>query len=253
MKDPSYISSQEHASRPPTGRLLPRLSRSFSPRSPFAFFLACFASILLLIACSQPAVAQPEPTDFVITIFSDGSSPDRVGIAYKQEAESPEARKAATAAAQRDMEELARQMGVAPPKVRASYRGGTVGADAELSGLTDWRTGTINLDPLIQTFKRYGHFRVFFFFVGNFPLKSADDVDRPPLRVDATVQGNTVHYEVWIDQSRGVPNPPSYNRPDSGWRQIVGLIAIALVVAVSVFLVVNVILNQRRTEKRKGE
>ena len=119
--------------------------------------------------------------------------------------------------------------------------------ETQLTGLTDWRTGAINLDPLIQAYKRYGRFRVAFFFMGAFPMPAVQNIDRPPLRVEMRVERNTVDYRVTIDQSAGVPaNLPSAQPQKDGPWKLIGLLALAIVVALSVFLILNVIMGQRR-------
>jgi hypothetical protein len=195
--------------------------------------------LLLLLLCASPAFAQGKAQDIVITVISTGEGADKVGIAYN--------RKLSEAEIRQDIATIASNLKISPPPAKIESGGGIPMVEFDLAGLADWRTGAINLDPLIQAYKRYGRFQVLFMFLGSFPMPVAENVDRPPLRVEMQVGGNVVSYRVSIDQSAGVPTnlPSAQPQKDSPWK-LIGLLAIAIVVAVSVFLILQVIMGQRR-------
>lgn len=210
----------------------------------------CRALLLLTVligtSCVSPAAAQNAP-DIWIIVFADPSGREQVSVAYNSDVGpkgslKPERLK-------QDLTEVAAALGLPAPEVKVSEREGIPATEAELSGLADWRTGAINLNPLIQTFKRYGRFRVSFFFSGDFPAVPAQNFDQPPLKVESERSGNVLHYRVFIDQSRGVPAavPLVTQEQGSDWKRIVGIGALATVVAVTVFLVLSIILGQRRS------
>lgn len=188
---------------------------------------------------SPPAQAAHTP-DLWITIFSEPGK-DQVAVAYN--ADTPDAR------IKQDFAEIAQNLGHEAPKVKITKVEGIPAAEATFTGLSDWRTGATNLDPLIQTYKRYGKFRVSYFFMGNFPQQPTLSFQRPPLSVQGERAGNTLHYRVSIDQTNGVPETvPVVTASEQGGDQnrLLGIIALAAVVAVAIFLVVYVILGQRR-------
>jgi hypothetical protein len=67
------------------------------------------------------------------------------------------------------------------------------------------------------------------------------------VRVAERVGDHAVEYEIWVDQSHGVPaTVPTVNARGPGWNAIIGIAVIALVVAGSVYLIMQVMNNQRR-------
>lgn len=222
--------------------------------------------LLLLLLClggTRPAWAQsgaPPPSppgkdlDVAATVISYGPGrPDLISIAYDSQTKNAEI--------QQDFATLAQELGSAPPKVRITrdQQLKIPQGEAEVAGLTNWSTGAINLDPLIRVLRRFGHFRAGFLFAGGkYPLQQIPQgVNQGPLRVDVlNSTDQSVSYEVWINQSGGVPAslPSTNGETGLGWRLWVGIAAIAAVIAVSVFLIVNIILGQRRAaEAREGK
>jgi len=199
-------------------------------------------TLLLTLWLALPALPlqAQQALDLQVTVFSTGSGPDTLAVAYAKTPSDEEMRA--------DFNDLAGQLGGASPKLKITRDGGITVAEAELSGLTNWSTGLVNLDPLIDTYKRFGHFRAAFFFMGRFPLASRESFTRPPLRVQTRVQGAAVDYEIWVDQSGGVPGelPSVTRKPGPDFKVALGIAAIALVVAVGVFLIVYVITTHRR-------
>lgn len=198
-----------------------------------------FLLLLLAFCGARPLPAQNTP-DIWITVFSEPSGADRVAVAYNVKLPKERLRQ--------DMAEVARALGVPAPRLKVTEVEGIPAVEAELRGLADWRTGAVNLNPLIQAFKRYGRFRVSFFFLGDFPVQPPQSFDQPPLKVESERSGNVINYRVFIDQSHGVPAsvPLVTAEQGSDWKRILGIGALALVVAVTVFLVVSIILGQRR-------
>jgi hypothetical protein len=67
------------------------------------------------------------------------------------------------------------------------------------------------------------------------------------VRVAEQAQGNSLAYEIWVDQSRGVPETvPTVKRSTPGWMLFAGGAAILLIAAASVLLIMHVVHNQRR-------
>lgn len=231
-------------------------SNSVSSRGP-----ACSRRVLLLVCllaslalgAVHPVKAQgtsPSNIDLQLIVISSGSQPDQLAVAYATEETDEQIKQ--------DFAEIAQQLGTGPPKVKVTRRdvGGKPipAADAELPGLTDWRTGAINLDPLIRVYRRYGHFKVNFLFFGNYPIRPLGDVSRPPVRVAERIEGNSVSYEIWVDQSRGVPETvPTVSAQTNSRNLIVGVTALLLVLLGSAFLILQVLKKQRRaTEAGEG-
>jgi hypothetical protein len=204
-----------------------------------AWWGLCLAALPLLLLPASRAEAQ-EPVDLQITLFSNGSDPDTIAVAYRT--------RASNAQVKQDIENLARELGMQPPKVRITRDEGVVAGDARVTGLTNWSQGTVNLDALIHTFRRFGRFRVSCFFMGNFPMRPDGNIERPGLSVQVTANGNTLDHLVSVDQSSGTPARLPTVAPPSGpnWRMAAGIAAIAAIVAGSVFLIVYVSLGHRR-------
>jgi hypothetical protein len=201
---------------------------------------------------ARPAAPPPESLNLQVTVFSTPAGPDRIAVTYDGDP--------GNAGMQPDFDALAQALGSAPSTLKITRREGATAAEAKLSGLANWTTGAVNLDALIRTFRRFGHFQVLYFFGGNFPLQpqSAESVSRPPVRVQAQVNGSIVAYEVWVDQSRGVPDPARLSTVpaggDSGWIRWAAVLACVVVVSGGVFLIVTALLARRRAETaREGE
>lgn len=207
--------------------------------------LFLFALLLPVTVSAAPPAAKPQ-LDLAVVVFVMPDGPDRVAVAYQTEETNEQLKQ--------DFIEIARELGTAPPKLeitREEAGGKEVPAvSASLSGLTDRRTGAIRLDPLIKVYRRYGHFRAQFVFFGSFPVQPLGDFNQPPVRVAERVGDHAVEYEIWVDQSHGVPaTVPTVTARGSGWNAIFGIAAIALVVAGSVFLIMHVMNNQRRASE----
>jgi hypothetical protein len=181
-------------------------------------------------------------------LTSDGRRQDALAVAYGRDVPDTEIRA--------DFAHLAGILHAPPPEVRITRKAGIPAAEAKISGLTNWSAGEVNLDPLVDTFKRFGFFRLVCLFLGNFPLQSVESFTRPPLRVEVNrTSPNVVNYQIWVDQRAGVPRslPSTVQRTGWGWKGYVGVAALSLVVVGAVFLVVMVLLGQRRTaEKSRG-
>lgn len=192
---------------------------------------------------SRPAI------DIAVTILSDGVGTDEIAIAYGKQMQAEEVKQ--------DFAALAAELATTAPKAKVAFDRGTgfTTGEAELTGLVNWQTGQVNLDALVRPLRRFGHFRVLCFFNGPFPTPTPGTIVRPPVRIETAVSGGLVDYRVWIDQSQGVPQSLPSVAPATGpdWKLVVGLTAIAIVLAAGVFLLVNMILTQRRTASEVTE
>jgi hypothetical protein len=195
-----------------------------------------------LLLCGAPAAWSQAPQDIVIPVIASGPGPDHVGIAYNRKLPDEQLRQ--------DIAAVASNLKIGPPRVKLRSSGRDRLVEAELTGLTDWKTGAVNVDPILQAYRRYGNFRVLFMFLGEFPMPAPRNVDEPPLRVEMKVQGSVIDYRITIDQSNGVPGAlPMVARVNDSAGQLtklIGLIAMAVIVAISVFLILNVVMGQRR-------
>jgi hypothetical protein len=226
---------------PSIGRALRILRRLIPLLSLLPFVLAALPAPAQRNAPTPPAPAQQDAPDLFVTVFSEPGK-DVVAVAYSD--------KAPAERIKQDFAEIARNLGAGPPRVKVTVSQGVPAAEATFTGLTDWTTGAVNLNPLIQAYKRYGRFQASFFFLGSFPTGTLENFDRPPLRVLAERNGNVINYRVSIDQSQGepttVPTVTSADTPDRKW--IWGVAALSAVVAITVFLLVSVLLGQRRKQ-----
>jgi len=208
-----------------------------SQRGPRRMLLLLLASLPLLFAL-LPATAQNR-LDIQVTIFSEPSGKETVAVAYD--------RKIPRADIDRDLAALAGHLRLPPPALKVTEERGIVVAEAELSGLTNWSTGTVNLDALINTFKRYGHFQVMCMFLGDFPLRTVENQQRGPVRVETQVNGSTVSYQIRVDQSHGVPKDiPSFNQRDALWPLVLGVVGLLAVLAACAYLIAYAIRARRR-------
>lgn len=202
------------------------------------------AALLLVPAGAVVPKAPPKPiVDLQLIVVSTGKAPDQLAVAFATEEPDSQIKQ--------DFAALAQELSIATPEVRITrrdVRGKPIpAAQAELPGLTDWTTGTVKLDPLIKVFRRYGHFQVNYLFIGTFPMRPTGNVTQPPIRVAERISGNSVSYEVWVDQSKGVPDTvPSVSSKADPRKLIVGLIFLLLVLAGSVFAILHVMKQQRR-------
>ncbi|MGV3723291.1 MAG: hypothetical protein ACO1SX_20525 [Actinomycetota bacterium] len=191
------------------------------------------------------AAAQDAPTpnlELQLIVVSTGAAPDQLAVAFATQEPNSQIKQ--------DFADIAQELGTAVPEVRITrkaVRGKPVpAAQAEMPGLTDWATGKVKLDPLIKVFRRYGHFRVNYIFVGAFPIRPMGNVTQPPVRVAERISGNSLSYEIWVDQSKGVPaSVPSVSSKSDPNKLIIGVISLLLVLVGSVFLILHVMKKQR--------
>jgi len=206
-----------------------------------AWRLILYLVLALGLGGGSPPAAAQDPLDLQIALFSTGSGPDTIAVAYRKPPPKGQIEK--------DMAELGGMLGIPPPKAKISGDGGIYVAEAIVPGLTNWSEGVVNLDPLVHPFRRFGVLRVSCFFQGPFPLKSPiGNETRGRLRWETTVNGTSVDYKVWVDQRDGPPEtlPSTAARGTPVWKLIAGTAAIALVVGGAVYLIVQVVLGRRR-------
>lgn len=199
---------------------------------------------------TAPAPTPARPSiDIAVTIISDGVGTDEIAIAYGKQMPAEEVKQ--------DFAALATELGTTPPKVKVAFdrQIGFTSGEASMAGLVNWQSGQVNLDALVRPLRRFGHFRVLCFSNGAFPMPTPGTIVRPPVRIETAVSGGLVDYRVWIDQSQGVPKSLPSVAPSTGpdWKLVVGLVAIAVVLAAGVFLVVSMFLTQRRTASEVTE
>lgn len=203
-----------------------------------------------LILVAYPAAAAPDPPpptlELQLIVVSTGAAPDQLAVAFATEEPDSQIKQ--------DFAAVAQELGTAVPKTRISrkdVRGKPIpAAQAEMPGLTDWTTGAVKLDPLIKVFRRYGHFRVSYIFVGAFPIRPMGNVSQPPVRVTERISGNSLSYEIWVDQSKGVPKTvPSVTSSSDPRKLIIGVMSLLLVLIGSVFLILLVMKKQRPAGK----
>lgn len=188
---------------------------------------------------------EPQTPAIQVTIVSNGSGRDGVAIGYDSAVAEPEARK--------DLEALARECGSDLKGFKYSNKAGIPVVEAKLAGLTNWKTGQVNLDAINRTFRRAPFFRVMGVFEGPFPLRAAAEWTRGPLRIQTqasdipgqekgSVAGRIVDYRVWVDQRQGVPAeiPSVFNPPprQTSWLPVLFVVATAAGVALLAFLAV---------------
>ena len=188
---------------------------------------------------APPAAAQQPKPDVVVTVFSSGTGPDVVGAAYVDGTPAAEI--------QQDLENLARETGSPPPTLNTKRRRLMPGGEAKINGLANWSAGTVNLDPIVRTFRRFGLVEVMFFFNGDFHLRPVEGLQGEGVRVDVRPNGNNVMYLVWIDHRHGPIAANVSVAPPGGsrWKLVASIAAIAVVVAAGVFLIVSIVLQRR--------
>lgn len=192
-----------------------------SPRFAICFLRSLCLLLLLCLARSAfaqngppPAPHPPQALDANVTVFTFGpGQPDKIGIGYNKDTSRAEIEK--------DLAKLASLAGQAAPSAKitpAKKAGGITLVDAEMSGLTNWSTGEINIDAVAETFRRFGHFRVVVLWFGKFPLKPVEPIERGPLKIHPQASPSSVLYDIWLDQAqaRGAL-PKVYARP--AWWQ----------------------------------
>jgi hypothetical protein len=200
---------------------------------------------------SPPAdSAPPRPAhalDATLVIFSEGSGTDLISFGYNSVV--------SKAVVEQDVATLARELKQPVPKVKVAVREGITTAEARMSGLTNWATGEVALDPIIRTFQRFGHFQVgLFTFQGTFPLKSAEPIVRGALRVEVKPTGSSVIYDIRLDQGALKGEPPSVVQRPFPWVLAALLGVVTLLVMGAVFLLVKGQVEQRRAAAaRHGE
>lgn len=216
----------------------------------FSLFAGAHAQSPPAGSTSPPARPASRPvTEIVVTIFSDGSGTDEIAIAYGKQMPANEVKQ--------DFAALATELATVSPQVKVGFKreiGFTTG-EARMAGLVNWQTGQVNLNSLVRPLRRFGHFQVLCFFSGSFPMPTPGTIVRPPVRIETTVNGGYVNYRVWIDQSQGVPKSLPSVTPATGpdWKLVVGLGAIAVVLAAGVFWIVSMLLTQRRAASEVTE
>lgn len=191
---------------------------------------------------AQPPDARPE-IGVQVTIFSYGpGKPDHAAVAYSGKPSDEQIRE--------DMTRVAAILGIPTPDLTITRTDDIPAVEAKFSGLTNWGTGVVNLDPLIEAYRRFGRFRVLCLFFGQFPLRSTETIVKPPLRVETKASGASISYDIWIDQSvRGpaqLTTAPEAPPAGSSWIIWLAAGAILLIVAGAVFLVVYIYMGQRR-------
>jgi hypothetical protein len=207
---------------------------------------------------SAPA-PDDQPLALQITVLSDGKGADEVGVAYGFPVSLEQAK--------RDISALANACGSPAGDLKTATRAGIVTVEAKMKGLTNWRVGTINLDALNRTFRRVSFFRVLCLFRGAFPARGTTEWRRPPLRIRAqvadlpgekpgTVAQRIVDYQIWVDQSRGIPERlPSVARGSTPGtnKSIIGAgVAATVGAALFVALAVGIGVYFRMARRRRG-
>lgn len=196
----------------------------------------------------SPPASTPEVA-FQITIISRGTGRDEIAVGYGKPTKAAEAKG--------EMQALAETLGSTVEGLKVTTDAGITVAEAKLTGLTNWKTGQVNLDVLNQAFRRARFFRIVCFFFGPFPIRAPATWVQGPLRIQTQTQeftpaqgavGRIVDYQIWVDQSRGIPArlPTVYTRtqkPGVPWL----LVAVAVVaVGCGVFAIVYIVVAARR-------
>lgn len=176
-----------------------------------------------------PPADQPSPWDLYLTLFSQPGTPDQIGMSYDASPDDEVIKK--------DVAELARQVNQAPPELSITRDNEIAAATFALAGLTNWETGVVDLDAITRAFQRFDRFHVSCVFLGEFPLKSTESLQRGPLSVETRVSGSTVEYDITIAQGQG-GELPSINNAGSEtgpnrmlWLVVAGIVILALAAA----------------------
>lgn len=173
----------------------------------------CFAALLCVLwlagraaaqAPAPPSVPPPDPVDATAVIFATSGAASQIAVSY--------AREATDAQVQQDFAAMAAELHKPPPRVqidRRPLRTGlqpTTTGTASLPGLVEWGQGVVHLDPILAGLKRFRRFTVTYVFFERFNLTAPLGEQRQgPLHWRSQVQGQSVTYDVWIDQSGGEP------------------------------------------------
>ena len=206
---------------------------------------------------AAPPGPGPQKSELMIVIMSIPNLPDSIGVTYNDDPGDDQVKK--------DLKEVARVLGSEAGPIDITRRAGYPSGETNISGLADWHTGQVALDPLIQAYRRYGHFHVVYMFGGSFPLKAAEQFAQGPIRVEPHVQdtgnaapgnavqrGLTVDYEIWVDQKNGPPK----NIPSVGARPGLDVVRMGLVVAllgVALLIVILMVKVVRARRQAEGE
>ena len=202
-------------------------------------------------AQNAPAAPTPEtpkgPTAVYLTIFSSGTGPDELGVAYEGAVTKVEI--------QQDFAALQRALGVPEQAPEVSTKDGIGGGKANLTGLTNWQTGEVNLAALAQAFRRFGTIRVFAGFSGNFPAKQVTEIPSPKSRVLTQVGGNIVSYEIVVLDPTGKSDATGFLGlpPGKSGRPWLLPALIVLFVGLIAGLVVYLVLSRKRPEPPQGK
>lgn len=181
-----------------------------------------------------PPADQPSPWDVYLTVFSSPGAPDQIGLSYDVAPEDEVIKK--------DVIELARSLNQPPPEVSITRDHDIAAASFSMSGLTNWETGIVALDAVTRAFQRFDRFHISCVFLGEFPLKSTESLQRGRLSVETRVSGSTVEYDITIAPGQG-GELPSINSPGSEtgpnrllWLVVAGIVILALLAAGAVYL-----------------
>jgi hypothetical protein len=184
----------------------------------------------------------------MIIITSNGRGPDTLGVAYNS--------KTGKAQIQQDIDALARELGVKTSKPKISNTQGISGAEVRLSGVVDWSTRTIHLEPILRTFKRFPFLRVAIVFEQPFSLANMGEPIREGYRVQTQGGGSVIDYLLrradGTEGTAGITGTPAGGARSRlpGWAPFALLGAIAIVVGGGVFWIARNIIGERRTASR---
>jgi hypothetical protein len=216
--------------------------------------LAVFWALLVLalvVTATLSRAQNPDAPQVQITVISTGQPTDDLAVAYAVDAKDPQI--------QQDLAELAKALGSPPIKGKISRTAVMPGqpvltaVEAKVPGLTNWSKGLLNIDPLAHAYRRFGRMRISYLLMGEFHLAPSEpEGQRPPIRWERTVDGagtgQAIHYDIWVDQSRGVPAklPSAVPVRQPWWRLLAGGVALIVFVACVVFVIASQLAGRRR-------